>query len=349
MIRPAHKSLRTRSQIIGKKEIRLLVVGSSGVGKTTLCNCFFEDHQNQGEETREKYIQIDNEFIKISISDIVGKQSFYACDNPYDGYDAILVMYDITELKSFTDLKTMWLPDIFLYCNIDTQIIIIGNKKDQEIDRIITRKEAEQFAKDRLCQFYEISTEDDSCQLLFDCISRDFLQCDIKIRMLIVGDQSVGKTTFIKKFTLQDPTGHDFMSAITTRFEMEKIKYEIIMIDWGFYNKLLQTNPAISRTIEAILIVYDITNEESFQNIHRKYYPLINNKFSDVTGVIIGYKTDLEAQRKITMDDALTLTDWLGYKYVEMSSKDTEDHSSIIKALAHSIRINRLKIEQSYE
>ncbi|EMD46921.1 Ras family protein [Entamoeba histolytica HM-1:IMSS-B] len=130
---------------------------------------------------------------------------------------------------------------------------------------------------------------------------------------------------------------------------MEKIKYEIIMIDWGFYNKLLQTNPAISRTIEAILIVYDITNEESFQNIHRKYYPLINNKFSDVAGVIVGYKTDLEAQRKITMGDALTLADWLGYKYVEMSSKDTEDHSSIIKALAHSIRINRLKIEQSYE
>ena len=120
-------------------------------------------------------MEIDSIFLRVIVSDIVGKQEFYGSHNPYQGYDVILVMYDTTDLKTFDDLKTRWLTDIFINCNIDTQIIIVGNKRDEE-KRVISYTEAKEFAESCLSQFYEISTKDNTCITLFDCICRDFLQ-----------------------------------------------------------------------------------------------------------------------------------------------------------------------------
>ncbi|ELP88280.1 hypothetical protein EIN_226630 [Entamoeba invadens IP1] len=339
MIRPA-KALRTRSQIIGKNEIKVMVVGSAKCGKTTICNTFFETTSSDTTaeavvcfsfHQRERYVQIDEEMIRVVVSDIVGKQMFYASDNPYTNYDVIIVVFDITDLKSFTDVKSMWLPDISAYSNIDTEVVLVGNKKDLDVDRITPYKTAQEYADEHLCQYYEVTKEDTS---------------DVKMRVLVMGDTGVGKTTFIRKVTYKEPQGHDFKTLVSSRFEMEKLKYLIHLFDYSFYKNLLLSFPTLSRTIEGMVILFDLTNEESFQNVHRIHF-LNLSAFTDVTGILIGYKSDLTKERVVKESDAQTLAEWMNFTYMELSQNETTDHSQAIKALAHAVRINRLSIEQS--
>ena len=91
--------------------------------------------------------------------------------------------------------------------------------------------------------------------------------------------------------------------------------------------------------------MYDCTNTDSFQDIHRVYYPYIKERFKDVQCVIVGYKTDLT--KTVKTEDGKSLAKWMNFPFAEMSDKDVMDHCVVIQTLAHSIRVNRLKVEQS--
>ena len=107
------RGLNTRSQFIGKKEIKVLLVGSQQVGKSSLASRFILGNESSQfhdeEETHSKLIKIEDETLRVSITDNVGKQSFYSSDNPYKIYDVIMILFDITDLKvcDFNEIKNL--------------------------------------------------------------------------------------------------------------------------------------------------------------------------------------------------------------------------------------------------
>ena len=69
-------------------------------------------------------------------------------------------MYDITNKKSYENIKEKYIPKIKNKCEKNIKVILIGNKTDLDFDRVVKREEAAKFAVDNNFLFKETSCVD---------------------------------------------------------------------------------------------------------------------------------------------------------------------------------------------
>ncbi|XP_021319404.1 ras-related protein RABC1 isoform X2 [Sorghum bicolor] len=123
---------------------KLLLIGDSGVGKSSLLLRFtadsFEDlSPTIGVDFKVKMVSIGGKKLKLAIWDTV---------------------YDVTRRETFTNLSDIWAKEIDLYStNQDCIKMLVGNKVDKESERCVTKKEGIEFAREYGCLFLECSAK----------------------------------------------------------------------------------------------------------------------------------------------------------------------------------------------
>lgn len=156
---------------------KLLVIGDSGVGKSSIifryCNNDF-DHNfitTIGVDFKTKTLTVYNKTIKLQIWDTAGQERFRTITRAYyRGAQAILLVYDITDIPSFNNVKN-WLSYIKDNSSSDVLVILVGNKSDLEHKRQITYIQGESLARNNSLPFYETSSLNSSnVNNLFDDI-----------------------------------------------------------------------------------------------------------------------------------------------------------------------------------
>ena len=70
-----------------------------------------------------------------------------------------MLVYDVTDPKSFENIS-YWLGKIQANGELDTEIILLGNKIDMINDKQVKKEEAEKLASDNGIPYYEISAKD---------------------------------------------------------------------------------------------------------------------------------------------------------------------------------------------
>jgi len=117
---------------------KILLIGDSAVGKSCLLNRFADDIYIEsyistiGVDFKIRSIEIDGKVIKLQLWDTAGQERFRTITtNFYRGAHAIAIAFDLTNIESFTNIKT-WLDEIKQH-NLLTEpyIIIIGTKCDR--------------------------------------------------------------------------------------------------------------------------------------------------------------------------------------------------------------------------
>ena len=151
-----------------ERKIKIIVSGDSGVGKSSFIKRFtenvFDDHfiATIGIDFHIKRIKMDEDdenSYKLHIWDLAGQERFKSIVNTYyRNGQGILLMYDITNIKSFDNL-TNWLRDIRRYAPDNAVIFLIGTKIDQIESRKISFEKAEKFAKENNIEYYEVSSK----------------------------------------------------------------------------------------------------------------------------------------------------------------------------------------------
>ena len=98
---------------------KIVILGEGAVGKTCIMNRFLkndftEEHiMTIGADHQSKEIDIDNKKIKVAFWDTAGQEFFRAVAKMfYQGADIIILVYDITNNKSFTEIQNYWLPQV---------------------------------------------------------------------------------------------------------------------------------------------------------------------------------------------------------------------------------------------
>lgn len=145
--------------------IKLLIIGESGVGKSSLMLRFTDDDFDNdqaitiGVDFKTKIINLDGVNVKLAIWDTAGQERFRTLTPSYyrDAQGAILV-YDVAKRNTFQKLES-WLHELEIYGTKPNMAkMIVGNKIDQQ-ERELSREDGFRFAKKHRTLFLETSAK----------------------------------------------------------------------------------------------------------------------------------------------------------------------------------------------
>jgi small GTP-binding protein len=144
---------------------KFIIVGSSGVGKTSILKRLVEDSFTDdslatiGVEFESTVIMVEEQKVKLQIWDTAGQERFRSIAKAYyRNAVGVIVVYDLTDRKSFDELSG-WFTDIHTLCDANAVIQLIGNKSDLAGNRVVTVSEAESFAEHHRIQYLETSAK----------------------------------------------------------------------------------------------------------------------------------------------------------------------------------------------
>ena len=165
-------------------QFKLILIGDVFVGKSSIMrryieNSFVNEYKaNIGVEYKVKSLVLDSKTgADLQIWDTAGQERYKTITKQYyKGANGILLIYDITDRKSFSNLN-FWIDDITMDGPDNLVFIIIGNKSDMVDQRKVSTEEGENFAKKHGFLFKEVSAlNGDNITLVFEILSRDLIK-----------------------------------------------------------------------------------------------------------------------------------------------------------------------------
>mmetsp|Transcript_18166 Transcript_18166/g.20210 ORF Transcript_18166/g.20210 Transcript_18166/m.20210 type:complete len:213 (-) Transcript_18166:108-746(-) len=151
-----------------KHVFKILLVGDSGVGKSSLVLRYCEDKFRDqhittiGIDFKVKLVTVDGEKTKLQIWDTAGQERFHTLTTSYyRGAHAIILVYDVAHRKSFENVEK-WMRDISKFAAPHIQLVLIGNKSDLVHSRKVKESEGRQQAKVLKMDFFETSAKEDA-------------------------------------------------------------------------------------------------------------------------------------------------------------------------------------------
>jgi len=154
-----------------KNFLKIVILGESGVGKTTLLQQYLtakvpaHSKPTIGADFSKKEIQIDDKIVTLQIWDTAGQEKFQSLGYAfYRGADCCALVYDITSRKSF-DALSKWRQGFIEHAGPDDPdafpFVLIGNKIDKEPERQVPSSNAEQWCKQNGdIKYYETSAKE---------------------------------------------------------------------------------------------------------------------------------------------------------------------------------------------
>jgi small GTP-binding protein len=180
--------------------VKTVVVGNSGVGKTSILFRFVNQTFNAdvpstlGVEFMSKVIDTQSRTLEIQLWDTAGQELFRAVTRGYyRGAIGAFVVFDLTKRESFISLS-QWISDLQSIARRDVVLVILGNKADLVDARDVTKFEAEEFAKRNNAAYFETSAKTG------DNIEPAILRCVQGIERLIdtgVYDAKTGSDNYV--------------------------------------------------------------------------------------------------------------------------------------------------------
>ncbi|XP_044049694.1 EF-hand calcium-binding domain-containing protein 4B [Siniperca chuatsi] len=160
---------------------KIILVGNSSVGKTSLLRRFCDDCFHPGTSATVgidysvKTITVDNSHVALQMWDTAGQERYRSITKQFfRKADGVVVMYDITAEQSFTAVR-QWLTSVKDGAGEDIPIMLLGNKTDKEIERQVQKRVGERLAKDCQITFYECSA----------CSGHNVVECMVHLARIL--------------------------------------------------------------------------------------------------------------------------------------------------------------------
>ncbi|CAM1324734.1 IFT27 (predicted) [Pycnogonum litorale] len=167
----------------------------------------------------------------------------------------------------------------------------------------------------------------------------------LRCRCYLLGDSGVGKTAISQVF-LNDgvsfPKNYNMTCGVDVIVKSVKIpetsdRVEMYLVDCSgkkLYRSMIQQ---MLKTSCMTIMVYDVTDEDSFNNL-KNWFNLFKSAKSDdssSTGVVIGNKIDLTQRRAVTPKAGQELAKSYGFQYFECSAANVNGFESPFFYLAN--------------
>ncbi len=158
-----------------------------------------------------------------------------------------------------------------------------------------------------------------------------------KFKFIIVGDHTVGKTSIVMRF-VENRFSTDYRATIGLNILTHNYKFlntviNLMIWDIGAQKFFQRVRKTYYQGAHSAFLVFDLTNRSSFENLENWYNELKGFISIDIPVVVVGNKTDLSKERKISYQEGVSLANKLRASYIETSAKtgeNVEDAFSLI-------------------
>ena len=175
---------------------------------------------------------------------------------------------------------------------------------------------------------------------------------DYLFKLLLIGNSSVGKSSLLYRFVDNSwdenfvPTiGVDFVRIYINNIYIQKLKtleingkkVKLQIWDTAGQERFKNITASYYRGGHGVLVVYDITDRESFTNLNSWLIEIEKNANKNVFKLLIGNKSDLEPQRQVQFDEGKAFAESNGMKFIETSAKTDQKVKEAFETLTKEI------------
>ena len=125
---------------------------------------FVDSYDPTIENTFNKTLKVRNQEFELFVVDTAGQDEYSIFPTQYtidiDGY---VLVYSIDNEKSFEVVQAIYEKLVDLLGNPSFPLVIVGNKSDLHMNRVITQATGKKLAQDLKAMFFETSAKDNHC------------------------------------------------------------------------------------------------------------------------------------------------------------------------------------------
>uniref|UniRef100_UPI00358F2705 ras-related protein Rab-10 n=1 Tax=Myxine glutinosa TaxID=7769 RepID=UPI00358F2705 len=164
---------------------------------------------------------------------------------------------------------------------------------------------------------------------------------DLLFKLLLIGDSGVGKTCILFRFS-DDAFNTTFISTIGIDFKIKTIelggkKIKLQIWDTAGQERFHTITTSYYRGAMGIMLVYDITNSKSFENISKWLRNIDEHASEDVERMLLGNKCDMEEKRLVPKEKGEQIAKEHGIRFFETSAKSNINIEEAFFTLAEDI------------
>lgn len=165
---------------------------------------------------------------------------------------------------------------------------------------------------------------------------------DILIKLLLIGDSGVGKSCLLLRFC-EDQFTPSFITTIGIDFKIRTIdldgkRCKLQVWDTAGQERFKTITTAYYRGAMGILLVYDVCDAKSFENVRTWYANVQQHANEEVELILVGNKCDMSDKRVVTTEQGQELANELGIPFIETSAKTTTNVEDTFYSLARRVK-----------
>jgi small GTP-binding protein len=145
-------------------------------------------------------------------------------------------------------------------------------------------------------------------------------------KIVVLGDGSVGKTSLVEYYT-HHSFKEFYMPTIGANHSIKEIdldnnsRAKVVIWDIAGQAKFSTIRKMFYEKAVGAIFVFDVTNRKSFEGIESWKKDLVDTLGEGFPSALVANKIDLEAQRKVSTEEAFERASDLGMQYYETSAK----------------------------
>ena len=160
---------------------------------------------------------------------------------------------------------------------------------------------------------------------------------DFIFKVLLLGNSDVGKSSLLLRF-VDSVWNESFVPTIGVDFKVKTIeigdkKVKMQIWDTAGQERFRNVVSTYFRGSNGILLIYDITNRDSFKNLESWLIEIEKHASDNVLKILIGNKNDLENDRVISVEEGQNFANRNGMQFIETSAKMDTNVSEAFQTL----------------
>jgi len=164
---------------------------------------------------------------------------------------------------------------------------------------------------------------------------------DYMFKLLIIGNSSVGKTSFLFRYA-DDSFTSAFVSTVGIDFKVKTVfrndkRVKLQIWDTAGQERYRTITTAYYRGAMGFILMYDITNEESFNSVQDWSTQIKTYSWDNAQVTLAGNKCDMEDDRVVSAERGKQLAEQLSFEFFETSAKDNINVKQVFERLVDLI------------